>query len=186
MTSEIKLHLGCGKRRLSGYIHIDLSDYSHIDYRCSVNKLDMINDGSVSIIYASHVLEYFSDKEAPSVLAEWYKKLKIGGILRLAVPDFGALVAVYQDTNRIELISGPILGIWQVSEWQQVQHKCLYDYRKLTQRLFKANFTAVRKWYWQEVFVGELAGFDDYSQAYIPHMDKEKGTLISLNLEAEK
>jgi hypothetical protein len=36
------------------------------------------------------------------------------------------------------------------------------------------------------VFRGELAGFDDYSQAYIPHMDKEGGRLISLNLEAEK
>jgi hypothetical protein len=28
--------------------------------------------------------------------------------------------------------------------------------------------------------------FDDHSQAYIPHMDKENGTLISLNIETIK
>jgi hypothetical protein len=28
--------------------------------------------------------------------------------------------------------------------------------------------------------------FDDHSQAYLPHMDKENGTLISLNIEAVK
>ena len=28
--------------------------------------------------------------------------------------------------------------------------------------------------------------YDDHSQAYLPHMDKKKGTLISLNLECEK
>jgi hypothetical protein len=28
--------------------------------------------------------------------------------------------------------------------------------------------------------------YDDYSQAYIPHMDKERGILMSLNVEGEK
>jgi len=27
---------------------------------------------------------------------------------------------------------------------------------------------------------------DDHSQAYLPHMDKENGILISLNIEATK
>jgi predicted SAM-dependent methyltransferase len=30
---EIKLHLGCGKRYIPGFIHIDLADYPHIDYK---------------------------------------------------------------------------------------------------------------------------------------------------------
>ena len=49
-----------------------------------------------------------------------------------------------------------------------------------------AGFRHVRRWDWRKVFVGEDEGFDDYSQAYVPHMDKEHGTLISLNVEAEK
>ncbi|HAI38830.1 MAG TPA: methyltransferase, partial [Maribacter sp.] len=39
------------------------------------------------------------------------------------------------------------------------------------------------KYDWRQT---EHAKFDDHSQAYIPHMDKENGTLISLNIEAVK
>jgi hypothetical protein len=36
---------------------------------------------------------------------------------------------------------------------------------------------------WRET---EHAHVDDFSQAYIPHMDKENGILISLNIECDK
>ena len=40
------------------------------------------------------------------------------------------------------------------------------------------------KWYdWEQT---EHSKFDDHSQAYLPHMDKENGTLISLNVECTK
>ena len=32
----------------------------------------------------------------------------------------------------------------------------------------------------------EHAKFDDHSQAYLPHFEKEEGTLISLNVESKK
>ena len=59
----MKLHLGCGKRYLEGFIHIDIADFEHIDYKSSINDLNMINDESCDLIYASHVLEYFNKKE---------------------------------------------------------------------------------------------------------------------------
>ena len=192
--SEIKLHLGCGKRYLPGYIHIDYSDYKHIDHVHSVAKLPMIENDSVSVIYASHVLEYFGEAEAEAVLTEWLSKLRLDGILRLAVPNFAALCEVYQSyrdlcADPLKLISGPIFGHWctkgsDILGDYWLQHKCLYDYRKLSNRLFKVGFSSVRVWDWREVFIGELAGFDYYSQAYIPHMNKEDGVLISLNVEA--
>jgi predicted SAM-dependent methyltransferase len=146
----------------------------------------MIENDSVSVIYASHVLEYFTDAESFRVLHEWRNKLKTGGILRLAVPNFLALIEVYQQTSSLELISGPILGIWRVSEEKYIQHKALYNFRKLADRLYHIGFIAVREWNWREVFVDELKDFDDYSQAYVPHMNKEHGKLISLNIEAIK
>ena len=41
----------------------------------------------------------------------------------------------------------------------------------------------VKRYDWRDT---EHAEFDDHSQAYLPHMDKENGTLISLNIEAVK
>ena len=29
----MKLHLGCGKKYIDGFTHVDLQDYDHIDYR---------------------------------------------------------------------------------------------------------------------------------------------------------
>jgi predicted SAM-dependent methyltransferase len=183
---KIKLHLGCGKRYLPGYIHVDLSYYPHVDHQHRVDKLPMIAPNSVETIYASHVLEYFSDNECLDVLLEWHSKLCLGGILRLAVPNFDALIEVYKKSRKIEQISGPILGSWEVSSNLTVFHKAIYNYEKLANQLFDVGFKSVQVWDWKKVFVGELEGFDDYSQAYIPHMDKENGTLISLNVEAVK
>ncbi len=183
----LKLHLGCGKRHLPGYIHIDLSDLPHIDHRTPVDDLSMFNDNTVDIIYASHVLEYFDRVEVKHVLMEWFRVLRSGGILRLAVPDIEALVKVYVKYGELDLIHGPLYGRWPIEGSNEViYHKTVYDFLSLKKVLEESEFKSVRKWNWREVFACEYKGFDDYSQAYIPHMDKENGTLVSLNIEAEK
>ena len=67
-----------------------------------------------------------------------------------------------------------------------IYHKTVYDLTSLKWMLEGAGFRHVHRWDWRKVFVGKDEGYDDYSQAYVPHMDKEHGILISLNLEAEK
>lgn len=55
----MKLHLGCGKKHILGFVHVDLEDYPHVDYRVPVDKLIFASDNSVEVIYVSHVLEHF-------------------------------------------------------------------------------------------------------------------------------
>jgi len=184
--TPLKLHLGCGKRYLPGYTHVDLSDYKHIDIKQDVRVLPMLEDESVSTIYASHVFEYFSKVEAPVVLAEWRRVLVLGGSLQLAVPDFNALFDVYNETHDLSLILGPIYGIWEIAPEIMVQHKTGYDFNSLCALLIRNGFKSVQTWDWKEFFTAELGGFDDYSQAYIPHMKKDSGKLISLNVLAIK
>jgi predicted SAM-dependent methyltransferase len=183
----LRLHLGCGKRCLPGYIHIDLADYDHIDYRHGVDRLPMFQDKTVDLIYASHVLEYFDRVEVRSVLQEWRRALKDEGILRLAVPDFEALARVYSETGDLSLILGPMYGRWEIpGTGATVYHKTVYDETSLRELLASAGFSHIQRWNWRTVFTGEWQGFDDYSQAYIPHLDKEHGRLISLNIEAQR
>jgi predicted SAM-dependent methyltransferase len=181
------LCLGGGKRFLKGYVHVDLADYPHIDYQHDVKELPMFKDNQVSIIYASHVLEYFDRAQIADVLMEWFRVLEPKGVLRLAVPDFEALISVYNKCNNLDLILGPLYGRWQIQGTHTiVYHKTVYDYLALKRVLEGVGFRNVRSWDWRKVFVGEHDGYDDFSQAYYPHMDKENGILISLNVEADK
>ena len=61
----------------------------------------------------------------------------------------------------------------------------IFDFGLLGDGLKEAGFTNVRRYDWRETDIGR-AGIDDYSQAYLPHMDKENGRLMALNVEADK
>lgn len=179
----MKLHLGCGKIDFgSDWIHIDGSyEYPHIQYHDIIHL--PFDENSVDLIYASHVLEYFDREEVVLPLKIWHKVLKPGGILRLAVPDFKEIVKLYINNNySLNLFLGPLYGKMLLNN-QNIYHKTTYDDISLTNLLLETGFKSVRKWNWKEVEHGHI---DDRSQAYIPHMDKENGTLISLNLEAIK
>jgi predicted SAM-dependent methyltransferase len=182
----IRLHLGCGKRYIPGFIHIDLADFPHIDYKHDIRHLPMFAENSVDLIYCCHAFEYFDRVEGLEVLGEWYRVLKPGGILRLAVPDFEALVKVYLQYGDLSLIHGPLYGrmaIHTPTGEKVIYHKTVYDFSSLKEILEKAGFRNVRRYDWRKTIHKD---YDDYSQAYIPHMDKEHGMLISLNVEANK
>lgn len=181
---NLKLHLGCGKRYLSGFSHIDLAELPHIDYRHGVDRLEMLPDGAAELIYASHVLEYFDRFEVRQVLAEWNRVLQPGGTLRIAVPDFTALSEVYLQSGKLDLILGPLYGRMEIpGTGKVIYHKTAYDFDSLRNLLEDVGFASVHRYDWRQTIHREV---DDHSQAYIPHMDKEHGKLISLNVECTK
>lgn len=179
-STPVKLHLGCGSKVIDGFVHIDILDLPHLDYRGRVDDLRLIKSGSVDLIYASHLLEHFGKHEVSGVLKEWARVLKPGGVLRIAVPDLGACAKLYCDGVPLDTIFGLIYG-GQRDEYDY--HKSGFDEARLTSFLKEAGFREVRKWDWRTT---EHAHIDDYSQAYLPHMDKKNGRLVSLNLEGVK
>ena len=96
----LQLHLGCGKRYIPGFVHVDTAAFPHIDYRHDVRTLPMFDDNSVDLIYACHVIEYFDRIEVLDVLREWHRVLKPDRVLRLAVPDFAADMAATLESFR--------------------------------------------------------------------------------------
>jgi len=179
-----KLHLGCGRRVIPGFYHVDAHDYPHVDRVADVSDLSFVPDGTVSLIYAASVLEHFGRHDYMRVLAEWHRVLKPGGVLRLSVPDFDAAVAVYLDRERfpegLRLIHGALIG-GQRDEWDY--HKMVFNKDLLTESLIQTGFRTCRPWDWKET---EHSHVDDYSQAYHPHMDKTNGLLQALNMEGVK
>tara|TARA_R110000796_G_scaffold187972_4_gene304927 strand:+ start:132 stop:674 length:543 start_codon:yes stop_codon:yes gene_type:complete len=178
----IKVNMGCGWRNFgSDWVHIDGGDYDHLDYK-SITKLEFENN-SVDLIYASHVLEYFNRTEAEKVLKEWHRVLKPGCVLRIAVPDFKALSSLYNSEKiRLQNVLGPLYGQMKM-EKKIIYHKTTYDFENISMFLKSLGFSEVKKYDWRKTSHSQ---FDDHSQAYFPHMNKESGTLISLNVEAIK
>jgi len=140
-------------------------------------------DASVSLIYASHVLEHFGRYEYKAVLKEWFRVLEPSGVLRLAVPDFAACAAIYYESGLVDGLSGLVGLIVGGQRDGNDYHRMIFDEDYLRRDLLDLGFSEVRRWDWRTT---EHARIDDYSQAYLPHMRKEDGRLMSLNLEAVK
>jgi ubiquinone/menaquinone biosynthesis C-methylase UbiE len=178
----MKLHLGCGSRYIPGFFHVDIHPAPHVDLVCRVEQLPFA-DASVSLIYASHLLEHFGRFEYRSVLTEWKRVLEPGGILRLAVPDFAACATLYYEHGLADGLNGLIGLISGGQRNPEDFHKMIFDEDFLRRDLLALGFSEVRHWDWRKV---EHGCIDDFSQAYLPHMDKTHGRLMSLNLEAVK
>ena len=176
----MKLHVGCGNVILPGWINLDIEKLPGVDIQDDIRTLEEIEDNSCDLIYASHVLEHVGRNEFGNVLRVWNKKLKVNGVLRLAVPDFEKAINWYRKTGSILDIVGLVSG-GQKSDFDY--HKMIYDKKHLTETLEKCGFTNIHEWNWKET---EHCTYDDYSQSYLPHMDKENGMLMSLNLQANK
>jgi predicted SAM-dependent methyltransferase len=183
----MKLHLGCGKRFLKGYTHIDIDYHEHVDFHYNIDKLPMIEDDSVDLIYTCGVLEYFDIEEVIDVLKEWKRVLKKAGILRTSVPNFESIVKIYNNSKNIyaEGVLGPLFGRIEIknnNNKEIIHHKIVYDYNLLKDVLIKSGFTNIKYFDPFEVFPED---YDDYSKSFIPYKDR-RGLPMHLNIEAIK
>ena len=172
----MKLHIGCGEKHLPGYVHVDIIEREHIDYVSNAKDLSFLEEGSVSEIYACHVLEHFKRHEISGVLKEWARVLQVEGVLRLAVPSFEAVVAEYLSSKNLDLLIGLLYG---GQNYDYNYHYQTYDFKRMRLLLETAGFTRIATYDWRDFLP---VGYDDYSKAYIPHMDFDNGRLMSLNI----
>lgn len=178
----IKIHVGCGKRNFGkDWWHVDGHSFKHVDSKDVC--LGMFKQNQVDLIYASHFLEYLEPKKAKYLLGRWLYILKPGGTVRLAVPDIMVMMRLYLDgPYELSDFLGPIYGQME-SAGNTIFHKTGYDFRTLKRLLESVGFIGVKLYNWRDT---EHSHIDDCSAAYLPHMDFDSGTLISLNVEARK
>jgi prepilin-type processing-associated H-X9-DG protein len=83
-----KVHVGCGKNYLEGFINIDANFQRRVDYLLDTRAGLPFPDDSVEIIYSCHMLEHVHVTEAIEILKEWRRILSPAGYVRLTLPDF--------------------------------------------------------------------------------------------------
>lgn len=89
------VNIGCGRRRHPDWTNCDLipdaSDVLAVDVR---QKLPF--DGETcDAVYASHVLEHLAARDARRLVAEIFRVLRPGGVVRIVVPDLEGIARAY-------------------------------------------------------------------------------------------
>jgi len=180
---RVRLHIGAGGTVLNGYINVDslllrntelISDIRHLHWFTRKN--------GVSHIYASHILEHFSEREVGRILRLLYDLLQKGGELRISVPDLDKIVDIYgrnigyfQQSGTPPWI-GPLYG-GQTTKYDF--HKTGFNLSWMTYLLKEAGFVEIKE-YDAELFCKEQNIAD--SSLY----KKPFGEYISLNIVAKK
>lgn len=176
---KVLIHIGCGDQNDSRYINVDTRPLPHVHHVGSVFDIDRIFPaGQADLIYMCHVLEHVSHRQLPAVLRKLHRCLKRGGVLRLSVPDFDRLTAIYREEGRIEAIIKPLMG---GQENESYFHRSLFTGEYLTALLRAAGFVDIRRW---QATDASYHDFDDWSRR--KHRFQDKEWFVSLNLEARK
>jgi hypothetical protein len=177
-----RLHIGCGNRRLAGWINADAVQGVG-DVVVDLHN-DLPRDTFVEI-YGSHVLEHCWPQDTPAILSSLLAALLPGGTLRLSVPDLRLVVkncvdghAYGDERSALAVIYG---GEFSRTTSSPDLHRQAFWKERLERLLTEAGFTNVREW----------------NRGKYPHIDALKDyatcpsgpdgkSLISLNLEADR
>ncbi len=100
------LYVGCGNHRINGFCHIDI-DYSKKyskgqvisdpDHICDIVEELPFKNNSIELIYSRQTLEHLTYRELVNHLIECHRVLKIGGKIRLGVPDLDLMVKNFNE-----------------------------------------------------------------------------------------
>lgn len=175
----LNLHLGSGNVYHPNFINIDGFPYPNVHYVRNIYNLKNFEDNTVDSIYASHCLEHFEYSKINSVLSEWFRVLRPGGVLRLSVPDFDKLLYIYNQNGRDpETIIPQLLG---GQDHKFNYHYVIFNESNLSQKLLACGFSKTKIWNPGESVNETFSDFSIYKKE-INGIFYE----VSLNLEAYK
>lgn len=90
------LNLGCGGCFHRDWVNLDLNPQDAAVKRHDLAKPLPFDDRSCDVVYHSHVLEHIPRTHGSAFLAECFRVLRPGGVIRVVVPDLERIIQDYQ------------------------------------------------------------------------------------------
>ena len=178
-NTGVKIHIGAGEINLQGWINVDARPFDHIHIVSEELDLKEFSDDSVTEIYMSHILEHVPFSKVLNIFKHFNKKLKVGGILRVSVPDFDSIVKIYtNNNNNLDTVKYTLMG---GQDYEHNFHYSVYNLKALESIFKKAKFNNINKWNTKEDFGLEFGDWSSYK-----FQTKKEDIEISLNLKATK
>ncbi len=142
-----KLNLGGGDLVMDGFTNIDRKNGKE------VFPLAGVDDNSVDEIYASHVIEHFSHRKVSEVLNHWVAKLRPGGRIRIAVPNFKLIAEEYLAKKPFNL-QGFVMG---GHDDDDDFHRCILDAESLRELMMNSKLERIGHWKSEHADAASLA-----------------------------
>lgn len=147
--------------------YYSFEEYNRVITECDLRFYDLsekvpLADKYADAIYCSHFLEHLTKDQGTHFLAECYRALKQGGLLRISVPDLDHAFRMYQQ-GEIENMMG--LFFYTSDDWDFAAHKYGYNFDHLKKILERTGFKGIRKMSYQK---GECPGIE-YLDIYPDH-----------------
>lgn len=117
------------------------------------------DDESVDFVYSSHFLEHLYRADAQRILSESYRVLRLGGTIRVSVPDLEYAVSLYHAGRRHEMLSNYFFVEDDASHY--ARHKYMYDFVLLSEALSTAGFSNIRRCEFQKGATPDLQKLDN-------------------------
>ncbi len=154
-----RLHIGCGPKRVRGWLNTDGKPGVGPDGVTDMARPEALPAARFSAIYACHVLEHCMYHDTPRILRGLVRALQPEGLLLLAVPDLRKAVQ-WPDTGRGDP-NNPIFGNLRADCHDFDRHKQIFWRERLEQLLTDAGGVEVRAWTPDEH--PEIAAVNDWS-----------------------
>jgi predicted SAM-dependent methyltransferase len=151
------LDLGCGPNISPDFCNLDYGWRPGVDICWDVTRGLPIQDSQVRGIFTEHMLEHIAFFDALALLAECYRILRAGGILRLVVPDGELYFNEYakrlaggtpdmpyakDDADDYPFVT-PIISINRI--FRAHGHQFIWDFETLRVALVRAGFIDIQK-----------------------------------------
>jgi predicted SAM-dependent methyltransferase len=152
-----RLHLGCGDRRVDGWLNCDVSG-SEFDLDLAVGQLPF-PDGSIDVVVMQHVIEHLNlhDQLIP-LFRELYRICAKDGRLWLSCPDLAKVCIAYLDDRGRALVEdrrrrwpdyslsgAPVQHFINDVFHGKGMHRNLFDIELLTWALNRVGFSFVQR-----------------------------------------
>lgn len=131
----LRLNLGSGDRPIEGYENLDRKTGQEIYPLAAV-------DNSADEIRASHCLEHLPHGFVLDALKDWYRVLKPGGVIKIAVPNFEKIARDYLDGQDFP-VQGYVMGGQNDSD---DFHCTIFDAEILASALRHVGFKNIKRW----------------------------------------
>lgn len=189
-----KLHIGCGKHVLVGWLNTDFLPYCPNIVHLDATRPFAFDDATFDYVYSEHMIEHISYQAGQHMLKECHRVLNASGKIRISTPDLAFLLDLYQNkksqlqvnyikwATQLSAGDGKDNAVFVINNFMRSWgHTFIYDENTLRQAMTDAGFVNIVKRPLQESEDPILRNLENESR-----MPPGFLRLESLTLEARK